>query len=173
MTGIEVLDTAVKIGLGALISGISTYVLAGRNAQIGQAATRLQRRTQLLESVAEGVQAYTQTFLLYWARVADAASARRSQEPLSTQAQEAVIAARESLFREAETLNAAEARLLLLGDTEASQLLRTLGTLAGEIRNKTSLKEPVPAEAELSEMRAELLRHRDAVFARLADLYQR
>jgi len=171
VTAIEVVDTAVKVGLGALISGLSAYALAQRHARLDQARARLNRRDELLELVAESVQSFSQTFLLYWARVADAAAAHRKNETLSVQVQEAVISARESLFREVETLNAAEARLLLLGEKEGQARLRALNVCAMEVRAKTSLREAPPAEADLENMRDEFLGKRDLLFERLAQVY--
>jgi hypothetical protein len=61
-TPYEVLDTAVKIGLGAIISGIVTYVMFKLNKN----QERVQRRRELLEDVSKHVANVDRAGLRYW-----------------------------------------------------------------------------------------------------------
>src|SRR5438445_9745270 len=59
VTSLDILDTAVKIGLGAAITGVSAWALASKQHRIDLAKERIRRRQQLLETVAEDVAAFT------------------------------------------------------------------------------------------------------------------
>jgi hypothetical protein len=69
MTPLDIADSAVKIGLGALISGVAAYL----NAKLGHSreAAKVQstRRRELLESVAEQIEVFTHVALKLWARI--------------------------------------------------------------------------------------------------------
>jgi hypothetical protein len=66
VTLLEVIDTAVKVGLGALISGFSTYWVTARKSKDDLSRERLQRHQTLLESSAEQVEAFSHLVLRYW-----------------------------------------------------------------------------------------------------------
>lgn len=55
---IDVIDTAVKIGLGALISGVTTYIITNRNYQHEHNKNRLKRKSDLLIVCAEHLDSY-------------------------------------------------------------------------------------------------------------------
>jgi threonine dehydratase len=55
VTTIDVIDSAVKIGLGALISGLATYLVAKSSHDKTIAKERAQRKRDMLEAVAQHV----------------------------------------------------------------------------------------------------------------------
>ena len=69
MSPIEVLDTSVKIGLGALISGAAAYFLAKLNHNREIEKERLRRRRELFEEVAEQIEKFTHIVLKFWGTV--------------------------------------------------------------------------------------------------------
>ena len=60
-TLLDIVDTAVKIGLGALISGVATYKLTKLNHQHELQRIALGKRRELLEAIATQLVAYSGT----------------------------------------------------------------------------------------------------------------
>ena len=69
MTGFELADTAVKIGLGALITGVAIYLNSKLGFERDAAKTYSTRRRELLENIGEQVEGFTHVALKFWARV--------------------------------------------------------------------------------------------------------
>ena len=63
ITPIDVVDSAVKIGLDAMISGLATYWLAKANHAKTVAKERAQHKRELLEIITEQVARFDS---LYW-----------------------------------------------------------------------------------------------------------
>ena len=63
MTWIEVASDAVKIGLGALIAGVFTWLVAWHQSRSEIQKLRFERRTKILSDVAQEYEAYFQSFL--------------------------------------------------------------------------------------------------------------
>ena len=66
VTPVEIIDTAVEIGLGALISGAAAYWIARLNHDREMEKERTRRRRELFESIAEQVERFTHATLKYY-----------------------------------------------------------------------------------------------------------
>jgi hypothetical protein len=99
VTPIEVLDSAVKIGLGALIGGVVSYMVARLNLE----KDRSVRRREILEAIVEQVEKASETFM-------------SESVPFSE---------RDAGFTEfLKQIPGIEAKLLLLGDKRSLRALR-------------------------------------------------
>lgn len=66
ITALEILDTAVKIGLGALIAGFAAYFLAKLNHRQDLEKDSLKRRRELLEKVASDIENNWNTYRRFY-----------------------------------------------------------------------------------------------------------
>jgi hypothetical protein len=112
VTPIEVVDTAVKIGLGALISGVAGYFIARLNLEKDRAASR----RQTLESIADQVQTATE--------------ALTSQDPKPEDAWKS----RDDFLKAFPSI---EAKLLLLGEKHSLLALRDYMSTASTLQMST------------------------------------
>ncbi|MBU4499978.1 MAG: hypothetical protein KKG40_07180, partial [Gammaproteobacteria bacterium] len=71
MTYLEVIDTAVKVGLGALISGLSAYWMAKSKNRDDLRRERSGRHHGLLEQSAEQIECFSHVVLRYWALIVE------------------------------------------------------------------------------------------------------
>ena len=71
MTYLEVIDTAIKVGLGALISGLSAYWMSKSKTNDDLRRERLTRHHGLLEKSAEQIENFSHSMLRYWALVVE------------------------------------------------------------------------------------------------------
>jgi len=67
MTYLDVIDTAVKVGLGAAISGVSAYWMARSKSRDDSRRERMVRHHDLLEKSAEQLENFSHIFFRYWA----------------------------------------------------------------------------------------------------------
>lgn len=173
MTGLDIVDTAVKIGLGAIISGLSAYALSKRAVYNDILKERLRRREALLELIAEMVTSFSHLFLVYWVRAADVARVRRDGATPTQDQLDRAATARAELFNAFEKLTGADARLLLLGDNEGHTLLRAIGDEANRTGNLMSDGSTPLSQAEYSEIGPSFRRVRERFFEHLASAYKR
>jgi hypothetical protein len=172
VTPIEVLDTAVKIGLGALISGAAAYLIATLNHRKDIEKAHAYRRRELLEGVAEQIENFTYLTLKYWALTGEQADYLRS----NTQPPELRLAewrrVREELTDAFRELTSAEAKLLLLGEGEAQMLLRDYGNCVTEFRSETFDGGKTLSQSDVKERRVKILSKREALFHSLSAVYK-
>jgi hypothetical protein len=161
VTGLDVVDTAVKIGLGAIISGLSAYALSKRAVHTDILKERLRRREALLELIAELVTSFSHLFLVFWARSSEVARVRRRGAIPTKDQLDRAAAAHAELFNAFEKLSAADARMLLLDDNEGHVLVRAVGDEANRTGNLMSEGNTPLSEAEYTEIAASFRRARE------------
>lgn len=134
MTYLEVIDTAVKVGLGALISGISTYWMAKNKNRDDLRRERLLRHHGLLERSAEQIENFSHVSMRYWALVVEWVRTRDQKLEFAASRLEELIKTKIEFFNAFSDLTSAESKLLLLGHAEAQKFLRDYGDLAKRMR---------------------------------------
>ena len=66
MIWIEVVDSVVKIGLGALIAGVITFLLSSTQHRNELKKAKVEREFEMLKEVAEKVEIFNPNALRYW-----------------------------------------------------------------------------------------------------------
>ena len=126
-TWIDVVDDAVKIGLGAAISGMFAWIVARRHTRGDVDKLVLERRTQIITDVAERYEAVFQAYLRFSNRLLGVANV--AQQPTVEDEEDfrfAFLAAestnttdlRRALHDKIQDAFAAQSRLMLLGEDE-------------------------------------------------------
>ena len=120
MTGIEVIDTAVKIGLGAVITGVASYFIAKSNQKHEVDREHLRRARDTLETVSEELEKVHK----YSVELYAAASVFLNKPPGThppPQDDESLVT---QAIDTARILHRLESRLLLLGLKGAESVMR-------------------------------------------------
>ena len=172
MTGFEILDTAVKVGLGALISGCSTYWVAKANALSNQKAERQRRHHDLLEKCAEQIESFSHTMLRYWALISEQTKNRANDLDLSPHRRDELDRVKVELFNSFSELTSAEAKLLLLGHKQCQWHLRSFGECAREVRRRAYDGNKELDNKEMESLRHEFLQARTELFDSLSSAYK-
>lgn len=172
MTYLDVIDTAVKVGLGALISGFSTFWMTKTKTRDDMRRERLQRHQGLLEKCAEQLEGFSHVFLRYWALMVECVRLREQGSAPSDKKSEELTKAKSELFNSYSDLTSAESKLLLLGHSDAQRLLRELGDLAKNIRRHAWEGNKKLTEAEMEELRTQFLVAREKLFNALSTIYR-
>lgn len=173
MTYLDVIDTAVKVGLGAAISGVSAYWMARSKSRDDSRRERMVRHHDLLEKSAEQLENFSHIFFRYWALIVEFVRMREKGNEPSKEKLEELARTKTELFDAFSDLTSAESKLLLLGHTEAQKLLREYGDLTKQIRRSAWDGNKSLTESQMDECRAKVLESREKLFNELSRIYQR
>ena len=171
VSGMDVVDTAVKIGLGALITSLGAYGLARRTHSGELERERLRGRKQLLEEVALQVETVTHVALKYWALIMEFTRNRELGMDLATHRREELDRTKLELFASFKEFSGAEGKLLLLAEKEPERKLREYGEFIGAFRRKFYEENAQMTEPELEAQRLELLTKRSVFYDALSKAY--
>lgn len=172
VTALEVIDTAVKIGLGGVITVAGTLVITKMNHKHDNGKERAKRYFDALESVGENVEDITHTALRYWALVIEWVRNNKQGMALTERRQEELDKTKLDLFDHFKSLTVAESKLLLLGLDKPSLLLREYGDFLKEMRRNYYDGKSSLTEEKMETARQELLAKRQALFSSLSDSYK-
>ena len=170
---IDVVDSAVKIGLGAIIAAVSAFFMLKRSHIVEFQKELRNKRWAILQEVAELVQKAYETHLDH---VQAFTTLKLLDESTSQDARDAAKARLNSVTTRLDalmkSLSAAEAKLLLIGEKEAGQKCRLFGDsilmdLAHTIDQFTGTRHDDPKYAHDPESR------RADVFDCLSSLYRK
>ncbi|EPM6352512.1 hypothetical protein CGG83_10785 [Vibrio parahaemolyticus] len=167
ITYMEILDTAVKIGLGALISGVTTWKITQLQHKNDDEKQRRIRKLESLESVAEQVEVFSHDSMVYWARIVDYTRRKNSGSKLSDDFLKELNEARTNLDSSYKNLNSAESKLLLLGLSDSQQSLRTFGEAVSSFYAEVYIGDHGKSLDEVKLWREDILENRKIFFKKL------
>ena len=168
MTAIEVIDTAIKIGLGGLITITGTIFMTRLNHKHEFKKEKTKRFFDTLEQISSLIEETTHVSLRYWALVNEWVYHGK----LEQQREEELEKTKINLFNEFKSLTVAESKLLLLGLKEEASLLRDYGTHLGKMRSNYFVGKKDLTTNEMSEIRQIMLSKREELFKKLSSAYQ-
>ena len=172
VTSAEIVDTAIKIGLGALISGTAAFLIARLNHAKEIEKARTNRRRELLEEIAEKVEKFNSATIRYWAILRERVEYEEQHAPLPPLREEEWKAADETLNNSFEEITNAESKLLLLGEEQSQALLREYIQDVSDFSTKSFPARSVTL-SEVGEFKTGFLRARKEFFATLSVIYKR
>ncbi|WP_407471148.1 hypothetical protein [Xanthomonas campestris] len=172
MTWLDVIDSAVKIGLGAVIAGISAFALSRSQHYREMTKAKVEREFQILKDVAEQTERLTQSALRYWSLTGDLHRSRRSSKALSAKKEADFTESKEALYNSFHELTSSEAKLLLLGKQDAQTALRTYGDMISSFRKSVISDSEPMSDAMIDTWRTNILQTRERLLAELHACYR-
>ncbi len=173
---IDVADTAVKIGLGSLITGVFTYVGLQFSHKSEKSKFMLEHKTKLLELIAEDVETYFAAWDSYISKISGIALHRKNNEKEN----EELSKNQKSSIRERD-LNLVEAwpkresaisKLRLMKSDKASKALSSCKTLEKEMRDLVVFEKVMPTHEYVKEYRTRVRKKKKVVHEELAEFYE-
>jgi len=171
-TTIEVIDTAVKIGLGGAITLIGTLLVTKLNHSHDHSKEKGKRHYDALESVGADVEEITHVSLRYWALIIEWVRNHSQGLDLTDKRKEELEKTKDDLFDSFKSLTVAESKLLLLGLDEPAKLLRAYGEYLKSMRRNCYYEKESLTEQTMNEVREELLKKREVLFSSLSEAYR-
>jgi len=172
MTLLEVIDSAVKIGLGALIAGVSALFLSRSQHNRDLSRAKSDREFEILKDVAEQTERFTQAALRHWALATDAHRLRRQEKPLSERKEANLAESNDTLFNIFHELTSSEAKLLLLGKRDAQRALRSYGEMVIAFRRSAMNDSEIMSDPAIDTWRTNILKTREHLLDELHICYR-
>ncbi|WP_049629269.1 hypothetical protein [Cellvibrio sp. pealriver] len=167
---LQITDTSLKIGLGALIAAVTAWVVLRRSAPQQSNSLRDNRRLQILEEVSTQVGTVTHIFAKYSSLVVESIQfgerwpqARRIElESVNTE-----------LVAEFKKLAEAEARLLMLGEKNLERSLRLYGAKIAVYRKQVYVGRKDISLEQITALKNAITQVREQFYDMLSRKYDR
>lgn len=171
-TLIDVLDTAVKIGLGAAISALAAYWHSKHRDKAESAKEYEKRHRTLLEQVAEQTEQLNHVYLKYWALVVEWVRYEKNKKEWPKERREELEEIKVEFFAAFGSLTSAESKLLLIGENEAYSKMRELGEAVVQFRRSCHVDKKSLTEEEIEEKKNKIKKLREELYELLSNTYQ-
>lgn len=144
----DVIDTAVKIGLGALISGIATYSVSAMNHKKEVDKTIVNKKINMLEDITEHIEKYFYfgTALSNSVGISDANGGALGKEQL-----ERIETLEKNLSTVLESRSRALSKIKILSINAAEDAVMNYNDVLSEFRDKVYRHGTNPSEEEINE----------------------
>ena len=170
MIWIEVVDSAVKIGLGALIAGVITFLLSSTQHRNELKKAKVEREFEMLKTVAEKVENFNSITLNYWAFATD--WRRRLILDSSLPKSNGFLDAQNKLFDSFSELTKAESLLLLFGYSSAQTKLRDYGETVISFKKRIDSIDIPFDPSDTTNYRKSMIDKRSELFSLLNEIYK-
>ena len=170
MTWIEVVDSAVKIGLGALIAGVITFLLSSTQHRNELKKSKVEREFEILKEVAEKVENFNTIALNYWAFATD--WRRRLVPDSSLPKSNGFLDSQNKLFDSFSELTKAESLLLLFGYGSAQIKLREYGETVIALKKRVESVDIPFDHNDTANYRKSMIDKRSELFRLLNEIYK-
>lgn len=170
MLWIEVVDSAVKIGLGALIAGVIAFLLSSTQHRNELKKAKVEREFEMLKEVAEKVENFNHIALRYWALSSD--WRRRLILDSSIEKPNELSVTQNEFFDSFKELTKSESLLLLFGYKDASVQVREYGDLIRDFYNRVKdMNKPFEIN-DATNYRKSMIDKRSELFSLLNEIYK-
>ena len=170
MTWIEVVDSAVKIGLGALIAGVIAFLLASTQHRNELKKAKVEREFEMPKQVAEKVEIFNHVALKFWSLSSD--WRRKLLLDSTTPLTNNLLDSQNNLFNGFSELTKAESLLLLFGYEKAQISLREYGESVVSFKKRVSSIDISFNEDDAASYRETMIDKRSELFSLLNEIYK-
>lgn len=168
---IEVIDTAVKVGLGALISGLTTYAVSARNHKSEKSKEAAKKRVEILTFSLEKLDNYFSCFSSCVSILSGQLLQGVNPGPLSAEFKVYYKKLDERLTLSRADRAIAASRLHLLGLKEANNIIIEVMAIERDLRNEVVFKNRLLSEQELKDIGARLRIEKNKTYDLLAKAF--
>ena len=170
-TWIEVADTAVKIGLSAMVGGIGAYALARRNERHDFAKEFFRRRQDVIERVAKRFDRIHIAFLDVCVDYCDALDIIPSL-PLGREMQDRLDKHLHDIGENLREMHVLEGQLIVAGAEEATAALRQYRSHAADVNGMIQLNRPTHTKDQIDAAIKRFAQLRDDFYRAMAKPYK-
>lgn len=162
------LDTSVKIALGAMIAGICLWITGRRNT-LGSSG-RSNRRMEILEDVSGNVGNVNHIFAKYSSLVIEST---RFGNRWPQARKDELTRVNTELVQEFKKMADAEAKLLMLGEKALEKTLRLYGARIAHFRKQVYVGRQDISEQDIVSLKQEIMKLREQFYDILSKKYDR
>lgn len=169
---IDIVDTAVKVGLGAAISGIATYSITHLNHTADNAKELSKRRIEFITFSIEKLEIYFEAFNRCYARLDGILKHGTPPGEFPKALYGGYVELDKQLLEARKTRAIALSRLRLIGEIEATKQVGRIGIFESKFREKTIFNEQLLTSQELKAFGKEIREIRDSLYELLASAFE-
>lgn len=164
MTYLEILDTSIKIGLGALITGVIAYWNQKANISASVIKENLQFKRNLLTNISTDIEEINHLILKLWT-IFEFETKKHSID--KNKILDRLDPIRTSLFNDFNLLSKSEGLLLLYDYSEQQEKLRAYGELLGKFNSYTLFRNGDVNPNSTAEYKVNILKARKELYLSL------
>lgn len=174
MTWMDIVDSAIKIGLGALIAGsVSLFTLRMTHRNERDKEFRA-HRIKTIEIVAGYVDEFFNAHLRLVSKIAWYVDLHDgSATPITDEMEESIRKPDQELLSASDGLRIARFRLRLLGADRCVKELKHAANLVMEFRNKCAADRQFPSAKRVESHRQEVDQYKESAYAELRAIYEK
>ena len=166
---IDIADTALKIGLGALISGVSTYKVSSLNHKKEVEKALIEKKINILEEISESAETYFYFCTSLYNGVGGMQRNAKNVGEQLTEPQRKKLADKHLRLEEAlEHRNKAISKIKILSIPEAEKALMDHNKVLSAFRSLVVFDGIMPTAEFLEESREQYLLHKDKFYSALS-----
>ena len=169
----SVVDSAVKIGLGALIGGGFAVWTIRLNQRHDHLKSQRERRATLLQEAQLEVSRFAGLVSSYWANVRNAVYIRDQGEVITQLMRGDLTAQEQKVFEAFAELSSARGKVLLLGEKSAVEAMAQLHETCAAFFKIAHIDNAKCTGAALDEAKENIVRQRTLFYDRMAEAYGR
>lgn len=169
-TFLQLTDTSLKMGFGALIAALSAWFILRRSAHLQGYSSRENRRIQILEEVSAQVGTVTHIFAKYSSLVVESIQCGDRWPQARRQELESVNT---ELVNEFKKMAEAEAKLLMLGEKNLERSLRLYGAKIAVYRKQVYMGRKDITPEQITALKSSIIQVREQFYDMLSRKYDR
>jgi len=169
MDYISILDTVVKVSLGALVSGITATIIIKQKQRQAEKSLRT-RRVDTMEDIASTVGSFSHVFSKYSALIVEST---RYGDQWPTQRREELERITEELVRIFQRIAEVESKLLLLGEKHLEKSLKLYAGKIAYFRKHVYVGRQDLSEEELNQIKKDIAKLREQFYDILSRRYDK
>ena len=172
MTWIYVADTAVKVGLGALLAGGFGALNAYQSHKKEDSKDYAAKRRELIESVMLNVDEFSKEVSLYLELLMNGVSNKNNGD-LSQEDLKDIETTEKKVFEKFNEINSSKLKLLLISEKECHQKLSEYHEASSDFFKSSSIKNDSLTQSQLNEKKEKMQLTLNTFFNHLSEAYQK
>jgi len=165
-----ILETSINIALGAVIAGVSSWIVMRKRNISGDKLEASDRRVDMLEAISSDIGQVNHIFAKYSALVMES---YRFGEQWPQARREELAQVNTELIKEFKKLADAETKLLMLGEKLMERSLRLYGARIAHFRKEVFVGRPDIKQEEIVSLKQEVSSQREKFYDILSKRYDR
>ena len=167
----ELIDTGMKVGLGAFISWFTTYWFTGVKFRQSRQQQRMDHHRELMQDVARQAEQVHHVFMKYFELIHEYITATKARYdwPQSRRAELYLVV--DEMVASFNDLTSAESKLLLLNEKKLYKCLRKFRTRVVFFRRHFYIDKKDLSEQEAADIKREISKLREEFFDALSEKY--
>ena len=168
---IELLDTSIKVALGALITGLSGYWLSGMRIKQSKKQQKFEHKRDLMEGIAQQAEQVHHVFMKYFELIQEYMNATQNRYDWPEGRRSELYLVVDELVLSFNDLSAAESKLLLLNEKPLYKSLRKFRSKVIFFRRHFYIDKKDLSNKEAQDVKREVSKLREQFFDALSECY--